>query len=104
MSATGIAPSVVVNVNGPWFTPGAVFAYGHEMSNVIHLAQAVGDGVHLDADEILENNKGVFRSLVLCGIGVDGELVVAATDSSAESVFLLERAKNMIVTCEVERT
>lgn len=71
--------------------------------NVIHLVQPLGDGVHLDADEILEANKGVFRTLVMCGLDADGELVVAGTDSTAESVFLLERAKHMLITWDVER-
>lgn len=71
--------------------------------NIIHLVQPLGDGAHLDADIILEANKGVFRTLVMAGLDLNGELVIAGTDSSAESVFLLERAKHMLVTHDVER-
>ena len=72
--------------------------------NVIHLVQPLGDGAHIDADQILEANKGEFITLVLCGLNAEGRLVVAATDSAAESVFLLERAKHFIVVNDIERT
>lgn len=72
--------------------------------NVIHLVQPLGDGAHIDADQILEQNKGVFRSLVIAGYDQDGQLVLCGTDSTEHSVFLLERAKLFLLTHDVERT
>lgn len=65
--------------------------------NVLHLVQDVGDGVHLEADQILEQNKGEFQSIAMVGRRPDGSMAVAGTDSAAESVLLLAWAQSFLV-------
>lgn len=63
----------------------------------------VGDGIKLDPDDILENNKGEFVSLALVGRRADGEICVAGTDSAAESLLLLQWGSQFIINNEVGR-
>lgn len=65
--------------------------------NVVKLSVVQGDGFHIEADAVLEASKGQLVQLVLVGIDLDGELFMAGTDGSAESVFLMERAKARFV-------
>lgn len=63
----------------------------------------VGDGIKIDADQILEANKGEFVRLALVGEREDGSLAVAGTDSAAESLLLLNWGAHFIVSNRVER-
>lgn len=57
----------------------------------------VGDGTHIEADQILEAAKGDLTSIVLVGVDKEGDIRVAGTDSAGESVLLLEWAKLFLV-------
>lgn len=61
--------------------------------NVIRLDIPVRDDLVLDADTLLENNKGKFQELVLLGYDQNGEIAVCATHGSREVLWILERAK-----------
>lgn len=74
------------------------------MSNVLHLVQSAGDGIHIDADQILEENKSVWVSMVIAGFNEEGDLICAGTDGHERSIYLLERAKMLLLTQETERT
>lgn len=66
--------------------------------NVIHLVpDTVGDGAVLDANKILEANKGEFSALVLVGEREDGSIAVAGTHGAGNSVLLLHWAINYLV-------
>lgn len=72
--------------------------------NVIELHPGVlGDGAHIDPDQILENNKGEFVRIVLVGERPDGSIAVAGSDSAAESLLLLQYGSHFVVTNRVER-
>lgn len=74
------------------------------MSNVVPLnLQLVGDGYQLKPDDMLEANKGQFQTLVMVGIGEDGQLIVAGNLGAAESAFLCQRAIDFLVRNEVLR-
>lgn len=52
----------------------------------------------LEADTILENNKGIYECLVIVGYTKDGaERLVASTGDSALMVWLLERGKKAVL-------
>lgn len=66
--------------------------------NVIHLApDTVGENAVIDADKILEANKGEFSALVLVGEREDGSIAVAGTHGAGDSVILLQWAINYLV-------
>ena len=69
------------------------------MSNITHLHPVeIGDGIRLDARDILESakDKGLVRVIII-GELYDGELYVAGTDGAADSLMLMEQAKKVIV-------
>lgn len=72
--------------------------------NIIKLVQPAGDGVHIDADQILEANNGVWVHLIIAGFDANGELVCAGTDGHRDSIYMLERAKQVLLTQDTERT
>lgn len=67
--------------------------------NVVKLKLVeIGDGLRLDADQILEAAKGRdFGRLVIIGDLPDGEMYVAGTANAGETMILLEEAKRVIV-------
>lgn len=74
-------------------------------TNVIDFRpQIVGDGIKVDVDQILEANKGEFVRIVLVGEREDGEIVVAGSDSAAESLMLLAWGQNFLVSNLVARS
>ena len=67
--------------------------------NVVHLdPSSVGEGVHIDADQILRENVGRFQQVVLAAWDRANNLVVCRSDTCAESVLLLEQAKHFLIT------
>lgn len=72
--------------------------------NIVELRPGVlGDGAHIDPDQILENNKAEFVRLVLVGERADSSIAVAGSDGAAESLLLLQFGSHFIVTNRVER-
>lgn len=71
--------------------------------NVIRLVTDLGDGAVIDADQVLENNKGEFDQIVLVGRRPDGALAVAGTHGAGDSVLLLEWGKSFLVQNMVAR-
>lgn len=68
------------------------------MAEVVPFTTAeVGPGYKIDADEMLENNKGKFVALALVGQTEDGEIIVAGTDGAGDTVLLLDWAKSYLV-------
>jgi hypothetical protein len=63
----------------------------------------VGDGAVIDCDQILDENKGLLRSLTLIGEGHNGKLIVAGSHGAAESAFLMVRAHAYLVENAVDR-
>jgi hypothetical protein len=57
----------------------------------------VGDGYHIEADQILEAAKGQFDQLVLVGHGKDGTVSIRMTDGIADSVVMLAFAQMQLV-------
>jgi hypothetical protein len=52
----------------------------------------------LDADVVLENNKGIYECIVMVGYTKDGaERLVSSTGDSALMVWLLERGKKAVL-------
>ena len=69
------------------------------MSNVTHLRPVeIGDGIRLDARDILEaaKDKALTQVLVI-GTRADGEIYIAGTDGASDSLMLIEQAKKVIV-------
>lgn len=59
----------------------------------------VGEGYRIDTDEMLEATKGTkFNMLVIIGETEDGEPYVAGSANAGETLILLHRAINRIVT------
>lgn len=57
----------------------------------------------LDADMVLENNKGKFEGVVLMGWDKDGEEIFASTYADGGTVlWLLERMKLRLLTIQDE--
>lgn len=52
----------------------------------------------IDPDKILENNKGVFETVILVGLTHDRELIVCGSHDLPETITLLEQAKIMMLT------
>jgi hypothetical protein len=67
--------------------------------NVIKLVPPgpVGDGYHIEADQILEAAKGEFNQLVIVGHGKDGTVSIRMTDGIADSVVMLAFAQTQLV-------
>ena len=52
----------------------------------------------IDADDVLENNLGVYECVLMIGYTHEGaERLVSSTGDSALMVWLLERAKKLIL-------
>lgn len=62
----------------------------------------VGDGHAFEADHILEQAKGTFEQVVVCGFTKDGEIVMRASHGSRESLWILRRAEHHLL-FETER-
>lgn len=59
---------------------------------------SVGEGIRLDADQVLEAAKGQdLRSLVIIGETAGGDLWVSSIANAGESLIAIERAKRRIV-------
>jgi hypothetical protein len=68
------------------------------MAKVIELVpEEVGDSYAFNADQILENNKGKFESLVLIGEDEDGDLVIYSTHNVGVANIMLDMAKQQLV-------
>lgn len=75
------------------------------MTNVVKLELVhMGESVRLDADEILEEAKGLkFHRLVIFGQlepeepGGEHELFISATANAGETLILMEIAKDFLV-------
>ena len=57
----------------------------------------VGDGAFIDPDQILENNKGLFKNLVLVGEDQDGNFTIACSRGNAEAFLMLNVGADMIL-------
>ncbi len=75
------------------------------MGEVVNLNTGpVGDGFKIPASDVLKAaTDHALQTVVVIGLTQDGELYAAASDGSAETVFLIERAKLMLLQNEVER-
>ena len=62
------------------------------MGDVIHLDVPVGDDAVLDADFILDGDKGQFQQLLIAGYKKDGCIHIRATHGSREVLWMLQRA------------
>jgi len=62
------------------------------MGEVIHLDLPIADDAVLDADMVLEGNKGKFQQLVICGYDQGGGIAICATHGSREVLWILNRA------------
>ena len=71
--------------------------------NVVHLEVLQGDGFVLDADSVLSGQLGNLHMCVVVGLDEDGDLVIAGTHGSAESVFIMERAKLLFLESDCAR-
>lgn len=74
------------------------------MGNVISMNGGIlPDHAHIDPDEILENNKGRFSTVVILGWGLEDDLLqICATDGVADTVLLLEQAKLQLLMGNIE--
>lgn len=73
------------------------------MTNVVQLEVLQGDGFHMEADDVLNGAVGRLRQCFIVGISEDGEIYMAGTDGCAESVFLMERAKALMIESDYGR-
>lgn len=64
---------------------------------------AIGEGGKVACDNVLSHALDKLDVVVVVGLGKDGDLYVAGSDGSMTSVFLMERAKIMLVQNEVVR-
>jgi hypothetical protein len=65
--------------------------------------ELVGDGASVAVDDVLSRAVGKLTCVTVIGVTTEGALYVAGSDGAADSVFLMERAKAMLVDCEVMR-
>lgn len=73
------------------------------MSNIVQLEVLQGDGFHMEADDVLNGAVGRLRQCFVVGTDEDGEIYMAGTDGCAESVFLMERAKALMIESDYGR-
>lgn len=64
---------------------------------------ALGEGAKVACDSVLSHALEKLDVVVVVGLDKDGDLYVAGSDGSMTSVFLMERAKLMLVQNEVVR-
>lgn len=67
-------------------------------ADIVRLVQTqVGNGVTLDADKVLEENKGIFTELVICGFDEEGELAVCGTHGIRDTAWILQNALHSLI-------
>lgn len=64
---------------------------------------ALGEGGKVPCDNVLSAALDKLDVVVVVGLDKDGELYVAGSDGSMMTVFLMERAKLLLVQNEVVR-
>lgn len=64
----------------------------------------VGDGARVSCDDVLNSAVGKLDQVAVIGLDADGDVYIAGSDGSAETVFLMERAKLFLLQYEVGRS
>ena len=69
------------------------------MTAEIHTLQLVhaGDGLHIEADKILNAALGKYIAVVLVGVDEEDALHVHGTDGAAQTNWLLDLAKGVLI-------
>ena len=60
-------------------------------------AEVVGDGRALHPDKVLENNKGDFAEVVIVGRDHDGNIRLAGSHGSLETLWLLRKGEKLLL-------
>lgn len=58
---------------------------------------AIGSGIKLDADAVLAEAVGGFKTVIIVGITKAGDLRICGTEGLADTVLLLESAKHTLI-------
>lgn len=68
------------------------------MADVVKLeVVSIGDGFHVDADDLLDKAKGLLLSAIIIGRDKEGDLFMSMTDGGPQSLWLLEHARRQLL-------